>query len=216
MAEEPRRRSRGALLLVVGVPLALFALALLVIGSASLLRGLNPFTTRTIDRSQPPLLVSIQNISEYHGAVGNFQVVVDLEHDVSHIPSALAGKRTLFVGAATVDALVDFGGLSADAVKVSADRTSVQITLPQPVLAKPNIDPDRSYVFIQQRGLWDRLKSLLSESDQQPLYQAAADKVATAAAASGLAKQAADNTRAMLTGLLHSLGYQATVSFVAT
>src|SRR3954447_4101965 len=65
-----------------------------------------PFQTTTTDRSQPALLKSIENISQYHAAVGNLQVIVDIEQDVDWVPDFLAGERSLLVAGGTVNAYV--------------------------------------------------------------------------------------------------------------
>jgi hypothetical protein len=71
----------------------------------SVLPGLKDlFGTETKDRSGPTLLQSIQDMSRYDAASGNFQVVVDLEKDSKYLPDAIRGTRTLSVGAGTVDA----------------------------------------------------------------------------------------------------------------
>src|SRR5215468_5689237 len=101
-------------------------LVLALVGSASLIRGLNPFGQQTIDRSPPPVLKSIQNLSQYHAAVGNFQVVIDVENDIKNVPAALAGQRTLFVAAGTVNAFIDFSHLSGDALKVEAKTVRIR------------------------------------------------------------------------------------------
>ena len=74
----------------------------------SVLPGLKDlFGTETHDRSGPALLESIQDISRYGAASGNFQVVVDLEKDTKFLPDAIRGSRTLYGGAGAVDADVD-------------------------------------------------------------------------------------------------------------
>lgn len=193
--------------MVVAVGLVL---VLAISGVTSLWRGLNPFGNETVDRSQPALLQSIRDLSQYHAAVGDFQVVIDVEQDVKLVPSILAGQRTLFVAAGTVNAYVDFGGMTGDALKVSPDSKSVEVRLPEPALDKPNLDPERSYVFAQHRGALNRLNDLVKGSDQQQFYVLAEQKIADAATASKLRDQAEQNTRAMLTGMLGSLGYQVT------
>src|SRR3954465_14038201 len=97
---------------------------------------LNPFGTDTKDRSQPVLMKSLENLSDYHAATANMQVVVDVEQDAGLLPSFIKGERTPFVAAGAVDAAVDCRGLSRepDAVKVSSDRRSVRLTLPAPKL----------------------------------------------------------------------------------
>ena len=196
------------------VLLILAALAILAVVAAVLLAGpLNPFGTDTKDRSQPVLLKSLENLSDYHAATANLQVVVDVEEDARLLPSFIKGERTLFVAAGTVDAAVDFRGLSRDpdAVKVSSDRRAVTLTLPAPKLLEPRLDPDRTRVYDRDRGVLDRAEDALSDrpGDEQPLYQLAEEKLAAAAAADPKLLQTAErNTRAMLEGLLRGLGFE--------
>jgi hypothetical protein len=201
-------RRRGVWVLVavlVGV------IALLLAGRAFNVfpSWVNPFGDETVDRSQPALLESVQDLSRYEAAAGNYQVVVDVEKDAKFIPAAIKGERTLFVAAGSVDVFVDFGGISGDALKVSADRKSVELRLPRPALEKPNLDHDRSYVFARQTGVLDRLQALAggNTNREQQLYQLAEKKLADAAAQSDLTERAEHNTRAMLEGLFKSLGF---------
>jgi hypothetical protein len=202
--------------------LFLAGLAALVVIAVLLVTGpLNPFGTDTEDRSQPVLLKSLENLSDYHAATANMQVVVDVEEDARLLPSFIKGERTLFVAAGTVDAAVDFRGLAKDpdAVKVSDDRRSVHLTLPAPKLLEPQLDPDRSRVYDRDRGVLDRVEDAVSDrpGDEQPLYQLAEDKLAAAAAADPRLLQTAErNTRSMLEGLLRGLGFeQITIDFRA-
>jgi hypothetical protein len=194
--------------------LVLAGLAMLAVIAVLLLIGpLNPFGTDTKDRSQPVLLKSLENLSDYHAATANMQVVVDVEQDAKLLPSFIKGERTLFVAAGTVDAAVDFRGLAKDpdAVKVSDDRRSVRLTLPAPKLLAPQLDPDRSRVYDRDRGVLDRVEDAVSDrpGDEQPLYQLAEDKLAAAAAADPKLLQTAErNTRSMLEGLLRGLGFR--------
>src|SRR5215203_5495430 len=192
------RRAPRALLLLAALVLAAVVAVLLVTGP------LNPFGTDTKDRSQPVLLKSLENLSDYHAATANLQVVVDIEQDAKLLPSFIKGERTLFVAAGTVDAAVDFGALKGDAVRISDDRKSVKLTLPSPKLLPPRLDPDRSRVYDRDRGVLDRVEDALSDrpGDEQPLYQLATDKLAAAAAADPQLRPTAErNTRSMLTGL---------------
>ena len=196
-------------------PLVLLAVvAALVVVAILLVTGpLNPFGTDTKDRSQPVLMKSLENLSDYHAATANMQVVVDVEEDAKLLPSFIKGERTLFVAAGTVDAAVDFRGLSRDpdAVKVSDDRRAVTLTLPAPRLTKPRLDPARTRVYDRDRGVLDRLEDAVSDTpgDEQPLYQLAEDKLAAAAGEDPrLLKTAERNTRSMLEGLLRGLGFE--------
>jgi len=201
------RRGSRALLLLAALVLAAVVAILLVTGP------LNPFGTDTKDRSQPVLLKSLENLSDYHAATANMQVVVDIEQDARLLPSFIKGERTLFVAAGTVDAAVDFRGLSRDpdAVQVSDDRRSVKLTLPAPKLLEPRLDPDRTRVYDRDRGVLDRVEDALSDrpGDEQPLYQLADKKLAAAAAEDPKLLQTAErNTRSMLEGLLRGLGFE--------
>ncbi|MEU7739510.1 DUF4230 domain-containing protein [Nonomuraea sp. NPDC049158] len=210
-AVTPQRRRRwrylaGFLVVVV----------LLVVGGRLAWSWLNPFGEQSIDRSQPVLLQSIKDLSRFEAATGNFQVVVDLEKDARFLPDAIKGSRTLFVGAGNVDAYVDFSAMAANGVTVSKDRKEATIRLPRAQLEKPNLDNRRSYVFAQQRGLLDRVQGFLSSSpnDQRELYVLAETKIAEAAASSDLRARADTNTKAMLEGMLKSLGFsKVTVKF---
>lgn len=187
-----------AVTVVIGV-----ALAGLLVANAS---GLNPFQPQRVDRSQPALLKSINDISQYHAAVGNLQVVVDIEDNVTWVPSVIAGRRTLFVAAGTVDAYVDLAGLVDQDVMVSADGKSATVRLPKAQLDKPNLDHDRSYVFSQDRGVLDRIADAMETPQQAQFYKLAEAKLAAAAEDSELRKRAAENTKAMLTGLFKAGG----------
>ncbi|MFJ9520191.1 DUF4230 domain-containing protein [Kitasatospora sp. NPDC101801] len=169
----------------------------------------NPFEKRSVDRSQPVLLQSIQQMKRFTGAQGNFQVIVDLDHEAAFLPSQLLGNRTLYVAAGTVDAYVELGGLGPQSVTVSEDRRTVALTVPHAQLAPPSIDLKRSYVYLQQRGFFDRIGDFFSSNpgNQQQVEELATKKIQQAATETELIRQADDSTRTMLTGLLHSTGF---------
>jgi hypothetical protein len=169
----------------------------------------NPFSNEQADRSQPPLLLSIKDLSRYVAAEGNFQVVIDLQKDRKYVPDFLLNERTLFVAAGSVEAYVDFGALTDGAITKSADGTSVEIKLPSPKLGEPNLDIPNSYVFAEQRGLLNRLGELFAgdPNRQKEVYALAEERIAAAARDSHLAQQAQDNTTKMMEGFLRGLGY---------
>ncbi|MBV1935859.1 DUF4230 domain-containing protein [Streptomyces sp. BV286] len=177
----------------------------------SVLPGLGDvFREDTHDRTGPTLLKSIQDISRYDAASGNFQVVVDLEKDTKYLPDAVRGTRTLYVGAGTVDAYVDLGKLREKDVKVNKDRTSATLNLPHAALGKPALDPDQSYAVSKQRGLLDRLGDVFSDNpnDERAVQRLAARHIGDAAKDSELTARAEENTTSMLKGLLGSLGFK--------
>lgn len=178
----------------------------------------NPFGSKTVDRSQPALLKSLEDLSRYEAASANLQVIVDTEKDAKFLPQIIRGERTVYVAAGAVTATVDFSALDERSIVVSEDRRSVTVTLPQPVLSAPHIDPEHSQVVSRQRGLLDRLGSVFSDSptSERSLVLAAEGKMTTAANESDLRARAETNTRQMLVNLLRPLGYgNVTVNFAA-
>ena len=198
------RQVRTLALTVVVVGL----LALLVRGIGFPLLG-NPFGTETVDRSSPPLLTSLMDLSRFQAASGTYQVVVDVEKDVKRVPSLVAGERTLFLAQGSVDAYVDFTGLGKSSVMATADGSRVDITLPHAALSEARVDPKNSRVISRDRGVLDRLGGVFSDdpTSDRELFVKSQERMAAAARESGLTDRAEDNTKKMLTELLAPLGY---------
>ncbi len=205
--------------LVVAVVMA-FAVLALALSAVQLLPKLrNPFAETTVDRSQPALLKSITALSRYEAASGSFQVIVDIAKRTSFIPSFIEGTDTLFVGAGSDIAFVNFGGLKGKAIALSKDRTGVTITLPPAQLEPAVLNVKRSYVFSQDEGLLNRIGNFFSSNpnSQRQVYILAQQKIQAAARHSELVAEAEKNTTSMLTGLMRSLGFrQVTVNFQAS
>src|SRR5690349_14473165 len=102
---------------------ALVALAGLGVASAA---GYSPFPDR--DASQTVLLKSVRDVSEYHAAVGTFEMVVDTGDADAAMPDFIAGRRTLYVAVGTVDAHIDLSGLQDNDLTVSDGGKSVELT----------------------------------------------------------------------------------------
>src|SRR5688572_24680081 len=105
--------------------------ALLVVLGVVLASGLpslsDLFGKETVDRSPPPVLKSIADLSEYHAATANLQQVVDIERDDKILPSFISGSRTTYVATGTVDAVVDFDALDRRNIVVSKDGSAATI-----------------------------------------------------------------------------------------
>jgi len=199
---------RGVVGSVVGVAVVLLVALLALFGLARLTHW--PFGSEERDRSGPAVLTAMRDLSEYHAATGQYQVVIDIQQDAKFLPDIIKGKRTIFLAIGSVDSYVDFRKLGDDAVSVSADRKSVSITLPRAQLSKPNVDPDQSRVLNQDLGVIDRLGNLFSDQpnpQNQQMYQVAEQRLADAARQVELQKRAEDNTRATLDKLMRSLGF---------
>jgi len=207
-SQPPRRRwsLRG-----IGVFAGLGALAVAVIVLANAIGGLfsfNLFGTTKIDRSAPVVLKQLRDVSTYTAATGDFESTVDIENDTV-LPSFLMGDRAIFVGVGTVDAQVDFGQLTKDAIVVG-ENGAVTVTLPQPTLGKAHVDPARSHVANRDRGLINRIEGMFKDNptSERELYLKAQHRIAKAARGSEMRARAERNTEAMLKGLLGKLGFQ--------
>jgi Protein of unknown function (DUF4230) len=212
------RRGGGLLgkVVMAAAGLAAVAVLLLVLSAVHLLPQLrNPFGETTTITSQPVLLKSITELSRYEAASGSFQVVVDLTQR-SLLPSFLQGSETLFIGQGTDIAFVNFGQLKGPAIAVSANRRAVTVKLPPAQLEPAVLNVRQSYVYAQQQGLLNRIGNFFggNPNSQQQVYIAAQQKIQTAARHSPLLAEAERNTRAMLNGMLTSLGFRKiTVTF---
>jgi hypothetical protein len=202
-----RNRAGGGSVLLTGLILAAVILVAGGIGF-NLLR--QPFQKKTVDRSPAPVLVALRDLASYEAASAQFEVMVDVEHDVKYVPSAIAGDRVLFIGVGEVRASVDFSGLHAGNVEVTGNREGVTVRLPAPALEDAIVDPERSHVANRDRGVLDRLGGLFSDNPtgERDLYLVAADKMQAAARETGLRQLAEDNTRTMLYTLLRRLGFE--------
>ena len=213
MARSPRVGSLAGIVVAAAAAGAL----IVVLSAVHLLPQLrNPFAETTTVRSEPVILQSITDLSRYEAASGSFEVVVDLTRRASLLPSFLEGSETLFIGEGTDVAFVDFSGLKSQAIQVSADRTSVTVTLPKAQLEPAALNVSLSYVYAQQQGLFNRIGNFFSgnPNSQQQVYILAQQKIQTAAQQSPLLAEAQKNTEGMLDGMLSSLGFQhITVTF---
>lgn len=206
-----RRPQIRAVLAIVALALTVLLLVVAVVQVRNFVQGIGqPVTGKTIDRSGPVVLQSVRDFARYEGAAGTFQVIVDLEKDAVFLPTTIIGQRTLFVAVGSVNAYVDFSSLTKDAITVGADRQAVDVRLPHAALDKPNLDHQHSYVFAQERGIVDRVRTFFDQApnEQAELYRVAEQKIGDAATQSGLTARAEANARTMLQGLLHSLGFK--------
>jgi hypothetical protein len=205
-----------------GVKLAIAALLVIVLlpfagGLSSLLSALpNPFASERHERVAPPVLKSLQDLSEYHAATANLDSVVEVSNDASYLPSFIKGDDATFLASGSVDAIVDFSGLGADAIVTSEDGKSVTVTLPAPTYDEPHLNLESSKVLSHNRGILDRVGSAFADDpgNDQDLYTLGEQALREAAPQTELLDRATANTKTMLTAMLKDLGYKdVTVTF---
>lgn len=203
-----------------GAGLAVFVIVLGLVsgffGLPSWLSLKNPFTERRVERAHPAILDELISVSEYTAAAGTYSVLVDVERDVRFMPAVLAGERAKMLAVGSVEAVVDFSGITEGDISVGA--TDVTVTLPQPDLSDVMIDHSATEVIDRDRGMFDRIGGMFTDSPttDRDLLIAAERQLADAASTSELLTMGEDNTRTMLDELLGDLGYDdVTVVFVA-
>jgi len=210
-----RRRRVPVRLVAAGVVVAGAAVGINAVGDWIAGWG-NPTAPRVVDRSPAPLLLALDDLSEYHAATATLRVDIDREIDTPWVPAVISGERVTFQASGTADAYVDFEDLDSDAVTLSPDGNSASIVLPAPEIGEVRIDPENSRVVDRDRGLVERIGGAIGENptDDSELYALAERRLATAAAESDVLERAETNTRAMLTTLASSLGVdEVTVEF---
>jgi hypothetical protein len=172
----------------------------------------NPFRSpvRSYEKrvDTPPLRLDLRNVGQYDAASGTYQVVVDVEQRISHIPAFVWSDHVTFLAQGSVDAVVDFSRVRGRRVQRSSDGKTVTITLPAPHLTTPRLDLKHTRILSHDRGVLNRVKDALSTPrSDQPLYLEAQGKVTDSARQDNLlVERGRTNTNKMLNGLLHAAG----------
>lgn len=194
--------------------------------------GINPLgwvTEPLFDDDDPPVaadttLLSIVKRQDLRAATGEFSVPVYFGTEQNGlvkeiVPDAFDGNSGIAIYQGSVDAFVDFSGLTEDDLQVDSANRTLTITLPVPTLGRPNIDHEKSSVVSQNRGLLTRLGEMFGESPmegKEKLDKTAVEEITKAALQSNLADTAQRNTRDFLKSLGEQLGYEkVTVKFEA-
>lgn len=203
-ARPPRSAAAGRLL-------GSLALALLIVAAAvgvGILKLGNPFASTTKDTSGPALMKALDDLHDFHGATAQYQQVVEIDQGYRFVPRFVAGRGTTFLATGSVDGIVSFDDLTADAVKIDGRR--VTITLPSPHLGPARLDANQSKVLERDRGVVTRVTDALGDGGTDTAYwKAGQDKIQHAAASDpAILQKTEENTRRTLTELATSLGYQ--------
>jgi hypothetical protein len=217
MALPASRTHRTGYSLLAGVLASLVVAALLLAAllGVGLLKLGNPFASTTRDASGPALMKALTDLHDFHGSSAQYQQVVDIDQGYRYVPGVIAGRHTTFLATGSVDGIVSFDDLSADAVRV--DGKDVTITLPAPHLGQARLDAEQSRVLERDRGVVTRVTEALGDGASDTAYwKAGQEKIQAAAAADPEVLQRAEAaTRQTLQQLGTSLGYR-TVTVVFT
>jgi len=192
------------------IPAVLVAIVVLAVAAVVVIALADPFGSETVDRSGPAMLERMRDLEEFSAAEATFTQDIDLEEDTRWVPDFLKGQRTVAIITGSVRGIVDFGALDERSITVDEDRTTIRVSLPEPVLSDVEIDAGSSRIVARERGLIDRLGDALSANptDDAPLFRAAEDKLAEQARGSELLDEARENTERWLRTFLGAAGFE--------
>lgn len=168
----------------------------------------NPFASDKTEQQHPALLASLQDLADFHAATGQFQVIVELDDDARYMPDFLKGEETTLFAVGSVDGVVDLSNLNGDTIVIDGDH--VIVTLPPAILSPPRIDHEQTEVIARDRGLFDRIGGVFSDSptSERDVLILAEDRLTAAAAESELLQRAEENTKRTVEALVGQLGFE--------
>lgn len=197
------RRVHPAVWVVIGLVVFMWLTNFSVFGSLP-----NPFASDKTEDKHPALLISLQDLADFHAATGQFQVIVELDDDARYMPDFLKGEETTLFAVGSVDGVVDLSTLADEALVIEDDR--VTVTLPSATLSPPILDLEQTEVIARDRGLFDRIGGVFSDSptSETEILILAENRLTAAAAESGLLDQAEENTKRTVESLIGQLGFE--------
>lgn len=201
----PRSRLFPALLTGAGL-----VVAVIIAQSLSLLPDFsNPVSEKEVDRSGPPLLLSLEDQADLHAASGNIQVLVDREVDVRWIPGVIAGERIVYQAVGSVDGVVNLSEVESRVTRdeETGERTVI-FTVPPAELGEVHLDMQESRVVESDTGLFNRIADFFRDNpgELQELQKMGVEKIEDAALESGVLDLAERNARTTLTDLAERAG----------
>jgi hypothetical protein len=213
-----RKARRAPLRAAVGrsfgkwLALGVLGLAFLFAGGPLLLMLMsrfNPMAVKTVDRTGPALLTAISDMHTYQAAIGEFQVLVDIEKDAKWLPSAIRGERVVLMAQGSVDAGVDLGSIGPRSIVTDSATGAITVTIPHATLGSSHVNLKSSSIVRHDRGLFDRIGSTFGDASQtdNAAFVLAESKLQKAALNSSLLAKAEANTASMLRQLIAGLGH---------
>ncbi len=180
----------AVLALAVGVALGHF-------GPAWLARPSEP-------KPLPDVVTQVRELSRLEGVSYHVERVVDLKDQQQSLFGMIkAEDAILLVASGDVTAGVDLGRLRPEDVVVSADRSTVTLSLPPAEVFSARLDNDRTYVHTRATDLLAKRKESL-ETDAR---RAAETTLQSAAEDAGIVKRAEESVKRTVQSLLRSLGF---------
>lgn len=207
-----RTRSRFLPALLTGAGLVV---AVIVAQSLSLLPQFsNPVQEEEVDRSGPPLLLSLEDQADLISSTGNIQVLVDREIDVRYIPGVIAGERIVYQAVGSVDGVVALSEVQSRIVEdeETGERTVI-FTVPRAEMSEVHLDLEESKVVESNSGIVNKISDFFRDNpgELQELQKMGVAKIEEAAQDSGVLELAEKNARTTLTDLAERAGADSVV-----
>lgn len=188
-------------------PVLAFLLGLVAAGALAVVIGWLLFfrSGLHIDLSRPAVVQRIQHLQRLETVVYSMEKIVTGTQDNAYLPRILGGDRILLIVMGEVTAGIDLGRL--DDSKIDIKGRNITIELPPAEVFSTRLDNERTRVYSRETGLFTapdpNLESEVRREAERQIRQSAID--------GGILKNAADNGRATLSGLLEGLGFESVV-----
>lgn len=165
-------------------------------------------TTATVVRSQPNVLVAITDLARLESVSFHMERVIDLSEKQSRLFGLVQGEDAiLLVAVAEISAGIDLGKMSNRDVTTSADLSRAEVHLPAPEIFHVALDNSHTYVHSRKTDLLARRQEALESRARSEAEKVLLDGAKEA----GILRQAGDNARRVVEGLVRSLGYREVV-----
>ncbi len=170
-------------------------------------------STTTLVRAQPSVLVAITDLARLESVSFHMERVLDLSEKQSRLFGLIESEDALLlVAVAEISAGVDLAKLSQRDVTTSADLSRAEVRLPAPEIFHVALDNAHTYVHTRKTDLLARRQEQLESRARAEAEKALLE----AAKEAGILRQAGENARRVVEGLVRSLGYREVVVTVSS
>lgn len=218
------RQHNGRLLGVTAFAItALLMVSLALVGASSTFPKLIPSWRTNVQSvtTGPAEVLEIRKMVDLQVAEGTFSVPIILEGKatgiLANLPDVISSEKAVALYYGHVPAFVRMQNVTDDDIKISEDRTTLSLSVPDPTLGPPRIDHTKSRIVVHSRGALPRLDDALNNNPtdiRRDMDGQANGALLKAAEESLLLDTARINARDYLTSLGKSLGYKnVTVTF---
>jgi hypothetical protein len=162
-------------------------------------------SSATVLKSLPNVLVAVTDLARLESVSFHMERVLDLTEKQSRLFGLVESQDAiLLVAVAEVTAGVDLGKLSRADVVTDAQRGRAEVRLPAAEIFHVALDNQHTYVHTRKTDLLARRQETLESRARGEAEKALLE----AAKEAGILRQAGENARRVVEGLVKSLGYR--------